>query len=131
MRPRVAFPRTRVLGRILRNLLPYLKLKVNRKNKDVRKMNRRAKGQRNELRAQKLLESWGYSTFRLYQPRMAKQGCLDIIAVNSESVRFVQVRSNQWGDLREMKALLVPSTTTKEVWLFKDRETEPKQRILA
>ena len=93
-------------------------------------MNKRAKGQRNELRAQKLLESWGFTCFRLYQPRMAEQGPVDIIAVSRERIRFVQVRTNSWHDLRPLKQLEVPSYATKEAWMFKDREAEPKQRII-
>ena len=95
-------------------------------------MNARSKGQRNELKAQRLLEKWGYTVFRLYQPMMAPQGPIDLIAVGMGRVRFVQVRSGQWGDLRALKALEVPEqlTATKEVWRFDDRVAEPKQRVL-
>ena len=95
-------------------------------------MNARSKGQRNELRAQRLLEQWGYTVFRLYQPRMSAQGPCDMIALGMGRVRFIQVRSNQWHDLRALKTLLVPDqlSATKEVWRFDDRVDEPIQRVL-
>ena len=97
--------------------------------------NTRAKGMRNERRAALLLMQTGYKVFRLYQTRGTEQGELDMIAIGHGRVRFVQVRSNQWHDLRPLKvfaALYCQGTLmpTAEVWLYKDREAEPTQRIL-
>lgn len=93
-------------------------------------MNSRAKGQRNERRVQRALEASGYVVFRLYQPVMADQGPIDMVAVKAERVLLVQVRSNRWGDLRPLVALKVKryAKVIKEVWRVDDRVRTFKTR---
>ena len=96
-------------------------------------INARAKGQKNELKAEKLLTLYGFQVFRLYQPPYAKQGAIDMIAIGKDSVRFIQVRSNQYGDLRPLKKLEVAPVLSglKEVWVFHDRIKDPVIRRIA
>ena len=95
----------------------------------------RAKGLKNERRAVLLLMRLGYRVFRLYQPPYAKQGELDLIAVGHGRIRFVQVRTNSYHDLRPLKifhALYCDSSLipTAEVFLYKDRVKDPVQRVM-
>ena len=97
------------------------------------RLNTRAKGQRIERKARALAEAEGSTVFPLYQPAYTKQGAIDFIAVDSHRIRFVQVRSNQWHDLRPLRALVVPTCdhVTKEAWRFRDGHSRPDKRLIA
>lgn len=77
----------------------------------------------------------GYKVFRLHQPRFAPQGEIDAIAIGHGRIRFVQFRTNQWHDLRPLKAFaemychgrLLP---TAECWLYRDGNWMAQQRIM-
>ena len=66
-------------------------------------INTRSKGMRNERRGCAELLRQGYKVFRLYQPRGTPQGEFDMIAVGFNRIRFVQVRTNSYHNLRPMK----------------------------
>ena len=81
------------------------------------------------------MEAQGYTVFRLYQPAFSKQGPIDLIAICFRRIRFIQVRTNSWHDLKSTKevARLLgsdPIKTTVEAWMYRDRKPEPKERIL-
>jgi Holliday junction resolvase len=87
-------------------------------------MNRKAKGTRNEHRAKKILEAAGYDVFR----SRGSLGIVDLVAVNSSSVRFIEVKTNRVRretkeQMREWKN--VPKYASKEIWKFVDGQKEP------
>ena len=87
-------------------------------------MNRKAKGTRNEHKAMKILERAGYDVFRC----RGSLGIVDLVAVNRNGVRFIEVKSNRVrAEVREqlMEWKNVPLGATKETWCFKDGETKP------
>ena len=96
-------------------------------------VNTRAKGQRHELRARRLLEADGWEVFPLYQPKVAAQGPIDLVAFKEGIVKVVQTRSGSWHDLRATKAFAERHTQPwlkVEAWLFLDRQESPRVRVL-
>ncbi len=62
-------------------------------------------------------------------------GAFDIIALNRQGVRCIQVKSNRRPGPLEMERLReatkqVPSNATVEVWVIKDGQKEPMIEIL-
>ena len=73
------------------------------------KMSTRSKGRKSELLAKKKLEEEGWLVHLTDMPQKFKKsqdilGCWDIIAVRDGCFKLVQVRTNQWGDVRPQKA---------------------------
>lgn len=100
-------------------------------------MNSRAKGMKNEKRAQDELEARGYQVIRLWQPRYAPQGAFDMIAVKTtggwlSTVLWVQVRTNAWHNLAPVKDFKIRrlSINRKEAWMYIDGKPDPKVRCL-
>ena len=92
-------------------------------------MNAKRKGNRNEHRAIRILESAGYSCTRA----AASLGAFDIIAVGPAGVRLVQVKSNRWPSGAEMGVIslfAVPPGCTREVWRFDDYARAPMIRTV-
>lgn len=82
-------------------------------------MSAKAKGSYAELRVQHQLEAIGYSVSK----SGGSLGLFDLVAVDKDSVRFIQVK---YGTSRlkrvereAIKALRVPKGVTKEYWLIK------------
>ena len=72
-------------------------------------MNSRQKGRQSELRAKKDLESEGWLVHLTDMPQKFKKnqdffGCWDAICVKPGRFKLVQVKTNQWGDLRACQA---------------------------
>lgn len=69
-------------------------------------VNTRQKGRRNELRAKKELESWGYKTYLVRNPhKWSKEndifGLFDLVAIGKAGVKFVQVKTNRKPNLQK------------------------------
>ena len=101
-------------------------------------MNTRVKGRRNEKRASIALEALGFQTQLTTSPtKWALQndifGLWDVIAINENYIRCVQVKTNQnapkaWRE--KALAWKCPTNCSREVWIYKDRVKEPKIIIL-
>jgi hypothetical protein len=89
-----------------------------------KKMNTKAKGNRQEHRCMRILEAAGYSCTRA----AASLGVFDVVAISSQGVRLVQVKSNRPPCLAEREAIELfqaPPGATKEIWVFKDGIRDP------
>ena len=87
-------------------------------------MNRKAKGNRNEYKTIRLLESLGYSCFRM----AGSLGLFDVIGISAIDVLLVQVKSNRLPCTTEMDAigkLDTPLNCRKMVHVWKDRQSVP------
>lgn len=92
-------------------------------------MNAKAKGNRQEHKAMRILEAAGYSCCR----SAASLGAWDIIAVNGQGLRLIQVKSNRPPAPAERETLALfqaPPGATREVWVFHDRRREPTITLL-
>jgi hypothetical protein len=101
----------------------------------VKKINTRSKGQRNELRAKKILELAGYEVEKTVGSRFGSKdfwGLFDLLAINATQLRMIQVKTNYCRpEYKEaIKEFPCPPTIIKEVWVFKDRVSEPIITIL-
>ena len=95
-------------------------------------MNSRKKGRETELRAKKDLEAEGWNVVLVDMPQKFKKsqdlfGCWDIIACKPGIFKLVQVKTNQWGDIRECKSFkeeyfFAHSFVTCEIWMWKNRK---------
>ena len=102
------------------------------------KINTRAKGRKNEIKAKKILEAAGYDVELTKSPsKWAEQqdlfGLWDLMAVKKNEIRFVQVKSNRmvYGvDLEPYLEWQCPDVCTKEIWVFKDRVKDPIIKVL-
>jgi len=93
-------------------------------------MNCKGKGSRRERQAKKILEGLGF----LVTHAAASLGIFDLIAINSTSMRLVQVKANRkpsGAEMEVMKRLLVPSCASKEIWIFEDRKAAPSITVVA
>lgn len=83
------------------------------------------KGREREYRTMRLLESAGYSAYRM----AGSHSPVDVIAVDSLGLRLVQVKSGRAGvtplDRETLKGLPRPPNSTVEVWRWKDRVRVP------
>lgn len=82
-------------------------------------MNRKAKGSRREREALRILEKQGYNVTK----SGASLGLFDLIAINKEHIRLIQVKSNiisskELANLRQYNN--IPLNAIKEVWIKKD-----------
>ncbi|MGI8468970.1 MAG: hypothetical protein ACR2N3_11030 [Pyrinomonadaceae bacterium] len=87
-------------------------------------MNRKAKGNRNEYKTMRLLESIGYECFRM----AASKGAFDVIAVSVSDVLLIQVKSNRLPSQFEMetiRAFACPANARKLVHVWQDRKRLP------
>lgn len=87
-------------------------------------MNKKAKGNRNEYKTMRLLESIGYEYFRM----AASKGAFDVIAVSPSDVLLIQVKSNRLPSAFEMetiKAFACPANAQKMIHVWHDRKRLP------
>ena len=87
-------------------------------------MNKKAKGNRNEYKTMRLLESIGYECFRM----AASKGAFDVIAVSPTDVLLVQVKSNRPPSAFEtetIKNFECPANARKLVHVWHDRKRLP------
>jgi Holliday junction resolvase len=87
-------------------------------------MNAKAKGNRQEHRAMRILEAAGYACTRA----AASLGVFDIVAISGQGVRLIQVKSNRPPCPAEREAIElfpVPAGVSKEIWVFHDRQKAP------
>ena len=94
-----------------------------------------AKGARNEARCKKELIEDGYQVESVKRLRYGPTdfwGIFDVIAVSSEQIRFIQVKSNRREErwLRErIRAFRCPDSCSKEVCVNYDYKGWKKWRI--
>ena len=90
-----------------------------------------AKGRRAEYRAKRILESAGYTVTRA----ASSKGAADLIAWDSQRIRFISVKcGQQYASAIEREALTllpVPANATKEIWRLPDRAREPLIEVLS
>lgn len=89
----------------------------------------KAKGSRRERQAKVMLESQGY----LVMHAAASLGMFDLIAINSTSMRLIQIKSNRKPSPAEMEGirlLPVPGCCSKEIWIFEDRKATPSITVV-
>jgi Holliday junction resolvase len=93
-------------------------------------MNTKAKGARAERRARDILEAAGYGCTR----SGASLGAFDLIAMNAQGIRCVQVKSGeQYCSKIERELMLetpVPPNASREIWRFPDRCRAPLIEVL-
>lgn len=92
-------------------------------------MNCKAKGSRRERQARKILETAGYHVVKAG----GSLGVFDLAALGPQGARLVQVKSNEKPRPAERERLkLFPRLpyTSKEVWVFYDRQREPVIEVL-
>ena len=90
----------------------------------------RKKGNRRELQTEKIYQSWGYKTHRAGNQRFKHNdifGIADILAINGESLEFIQVKSNKCdnktrNELKELINQLNNPNITGSIWIIKDRK---------
>lgn len=92
-------------------------------------MNTKAKGSRRERQARKILELAGYYVVKAG----GSLGLFDLVALGPSGARLVQVKSNERPRPAERERLeLFPHFryTSKEVWVFFDRQREPAIEVM-
>ena len=105
---------------------------VSKKKPRVR-INTKRKGNRNELKTKKLLESTGYRGVK----SGGSLGEFDLVMLGSGSLRLIQVKSNRRPPPAEREAISeFPIKTgetlkvSKEIWVWKDYAREPLIEIV-
>lgn len=92
-------------------------------------MNTKKKGNRNEHRTMRLLETAGYRCTRA----AASLGEWDVIGIGTTDVVLVQVKSNDWPRSAEMETLnnfSVPPNTKRLIHRWRDRSRMPDVKEL-
>lgn len=92
-------------------------------------MNRKAKGNRNEYKTIRLLESQGYECFRM----AGSLGAFDVIGVSASDVLLVQVKSNRKpskAELETIRNMLTPNNCRKLIHVWLDRQAMPNIEIV-
>lgn len=92
-------------------------------------MNAKRKGTRNEHRSMQLLETAGYSCTRA----AASLGEWDIVAIGSQDVILLQVKTRDWPGSVEMEGLKnfpCPPNCKKLVHRWRDRQRLPDVKEL-
>ena len=84
------------------------------------------KGVRNEHKVIKLLEASGYLCTR----SAGSLGIFDLIAVNRNEIRFIQVKTNRWPGTVEREDMAaakinMPPNATVECWRWNDYARSP------
>jgi hypothetical protein len=90
-------------------------------------MNTKRKGNRNERRSIKLLESSGYACTRA----AASLGVFDIIGIGADDIVLCQVKSNEWPRSAEMESIKLfpaPAICRKLIHRWRDRRPGPDVR---
>ena len=77
----------------------------------------KAKGSRRERKVKKILENQGY----LCSKSGSSLGLFDIIAINENEVRLIQVKSLYCSpaERERIRLFKCPPEVTKEIWIFK------------
>ena len=92
-------------------------------------MNAKAKGNRRERQARKILETAGYHVVKAG----GSLGIFDLVALGPQGARLVQVKSNEKPRPAERERLaLFPRLPycSKELWVFYDRQKEPALEVM-
>ena len=92
---------------------------------EKRRINAKQKGARRERQVRKILESHGY----LVVKAGGSLGMFDLLAVGSQLLYMIQVKSNRMPGKIEMKRIAdfpCPSYAVKEIWVLKDRVKDPE-----
>lgn len=93
-------------------------------------MNAKANGTRNERRARALLESSGYSVVRAD----GSLGAFDLVAVGRKGVILILLKTNRGPGVTERAQLerfdKLPAGASKQIWLFRDRCTDPSIEVI-
>lgn len=91
-----------------------------------------------EYKIKKLLEEQGYYVSR----SSGSHGAVDIIAINKDGVRLIQSKRSKLAlnpnfaygiyqqDMDKLKALDVPSNTSKELWVWLDKKGFMKYKLV-
>ncbi len=103
-------------------------------------MNTRQIGRQTELKAKKLLEEDGWLVHLVDMPQKFKKnqdmfGCWDILAVKKNIFKLVQIKTNQWSDLRECKNFKQEYFYNHpfvlcEVWMYDKKKKKWNMRTL-
>ncbi len=97
----------------------------------MKRINTRAKGAKNELRAKKLLESEGYLVYRVkgstkWNKDVDIFGLFDLFGINKKGyIKLVQVKTNRKPNMRpffEFESTYGNYWITVEVWVWYDRK---------
>ena len=90
----------------------------------------KAKGRRNEHKAMRILQAAGYHVTRA----AGSLGMFDVMAINAQGVRLIQVKTNRDASPLEREAIGLfdglPANATKEVWIFLDYVRAPVIKTL-
>jgi Holliday junction resolvase len=99
-------------------------------------MNRVAKGSRVEKRCADELRAEGYRVTKAVRTRFNKIDILDLfdvigLAADGSHVRLIQVKSNKCdkATIERIRALKVPDSIFKELWIWHDRKGWEKRLI--
>ncbi len=87
-------------------------------------MNKKAKGNRNEYKTMRLLESLGYECIR----SAASLSAFDVIGISKSDVVLVQVKSNRLPSAVEtenIKLFVCPPNCRKVIHVWQDRKRLP------
>jgi Holliday junction resolvase len=90
-------------------------------------MNCKRKGNRNEHRSIRLLEAAGYACTRA----AASLGVFDVVAVGSQDIILLQVKSNEWPrsvEMEQIKLFAAPPNARKLIHRWRDRQAVPDVR---
>ena len=94
-----------------------------------KRINTAAKGRRLEHKTIRVLESAGYDCTRA----AASKGTWDIVAINSQGIRLVQVKANRPPGPLEREAMqeaIAPPNASREYWIWKDGAREPIIKVM-
>ena len=92
-------------------------------------MNAKGKGTRNEHRSIRLLESAGYSCTRA----AASLGAWDVIAIGSQDMILLQVKTRDWPgsvEMETMKNFRCPPNCRRLIHRWRDRQRLPDTKEL-
>jgi len=92
-------------------------------------MSAKAKGTRNEHRSIRLLESAGYSCTRA----AASLGAWDVIAIGSQDMILLQVKTRDWPgsvEMETMKNFPCPPNCRRLIHRWRDRQRLPDTKEL-
>ena len=92
-------------------------------------MNAKRKGQRNEHRSKRILETEGYAVTRA----AASLGAWDLVGIGSTGIVLVHCKTRDWPSAVELEALRLfpaPPNARKLVHRWRDRERQPDVREL-
>lgn len=94
-----------------------------------KRINTAAKGRRLEHKTIRVLEAAGYDCTRA----AASKGTWDIVAMNEDNLRLIQVKANHPPGPKERQSMAgakAPPLASREFWVWKDNVREPLIKIL-